>query len=142
MNIYVKFPIPKTLEEFLLLLFGKFDREDNGEPYEASGVETFFDKECTKRQCRPGARRSIEDTFDCVKTYYPKTDLETLVRALIKIRPEGLWFCPTFCSDINKSVIHYELDKESGRLYSSGGKWSWKSVLEPLGITDFKELYQ
>lgn len=62
--------------------------------------ETYFDKECTKRQCHC-ARRSFYDLLDICKTYFPKTTEEELAHLLVN--EENL--CSFYCSDIQKVVF-------------------------------------
>lgn len=65
---------------------------------------TFKDEACTDLECKP-ARRSLEDLFDIVRTYYPYATVKDVAEALFKMNDEEAITC-LFCYDIKKIVFY------------------------------------
>lgn len=137
MKIYVKFKPPPTLKEFLLKFFSINTHNDG-----VKGVETFLDKECKVQQCPSERNRSIQDTFECVKTYFPETTLTELVTELMKLRPFDKYFWPFFCNGIQRPVIWfniYPLNSLPPKIGDS--EYSWNSLIRKCGIKTAEEMY-
>lgn len=108
-KIYVKFKRPKTVKEFIVKLYKIYD----GSWLDIyRSVATYHDVECTKLQCESNTRRSIDDAYAIVKTYYPSITKTKLLKHLLCIEmtnDEGdiYNFRPFFCPDINHFVFHF-----------------------------------
>lgn len=100
-KLYIKNPIIlKSWEKFLVSLFNKHDDGDNDEYY---CVKTYYDKECTDKQCHV-ARRSIDDLLSILNTYYPTVTIEQLAYYLIdKADTHGIKCF--YCDDVEHIVF-------------------------------------
>lgn len=130
MKIYVQFEKPKTVKEFLIKFFSS-DQGWNG----SHAIPTFHDKECTKIQCHGGRNRSINDLYDCVKTYFSRVKLKTVLKILVQLRPNGNYFNPYYCPNIRRHVIAFHF-------YSSpfpSPNTRWGKLLNQAGIKRFYE---
>ncbi len=143
-NIYVNFPIPSTLEEFLKLF--------NGYVTEGmcKGARTYKNKECTVVQSYHGAKRSFQETMDCAQKYFPEATEEEIFKTLITLNhPDKsgrqTYIRPTYCSTIKKPVymFYYRinilwLDDYTGE----NGETSWKELFKKyMNISSTTELY-
>lgn len=137
MNIYVKFKAPKTLREFLKEFF-------SNSPFSwgAYAQATYKDKECTKCQCSAHRSRSIQDMWDIAKTYYPNTELLTLVSELVALRPKGLSLQPRYCSTVRRSVMAFGEYKFTNFPRATKHEYNWGKLLRELGIKSIKEMYE
>lgn len=135
MNIYVPFEKPDTLKEFL----EKFFDGPIGS-YSGYSVQTFKNKECTYTQCRAGKRRSLNDIFHCVNTYFPNTTLNEICITLFKLKP-AYYLYPEFCSDIGRNVVCFYRTKTGAFPSRRGGKYAWYKILTELNITSMSALY-
>lgn len=136
MNIYVAFTPPKTLSKFLARFFGG-THGWNG----SYSVHTYKDAECTKIQRFAGRNRSIQDLWECVKTYYPDTTLTTVVSELIKFKVSGRHFTPYRCSTIKRPVIQFSKYKLMVLPRATTAEYSWGRLIRQLGISSLEEFY-
>jgi len=126
MSIYVKFKKPKTIKKFIEMFFSG----PAGFWGNSFAAATYHDKDCTILQCEAGRYRSPQDLWECVKTYFPSTKLETVVSVLTDpdFTIQGRYFYPDYCSTIDRPLIT-----------SSGSKYKpecrqWNDYLESNGI--------
>jgi hypothetical protein len=137
-RIYVKFAKPKTVKDFLKEFFSA--KNVFGHP---CSVTTYSDKECKIIQCGLGRRRSLEDLFTCVKTYFPSVTLKTLMKELVSLRPRGQKLYPYYCSTIHRPVIIFDTIPPA-RLPTgvshTNSKSSWPSALARIGIYTIEQL--
>lgn len=143
-NIYVNFPIPSTLEEFLKLF--------NGYVTEGmcKGARTYKNKECTVVQSYHGAKRSFQETMDCAQKYFPEATEEEIFKTLINLNLKDksgrqLYMRPTFCGTIQKPVYMFYYRKDINWFDEQRGKngeTSWKNLFKKhMNISTIQELY-
>lgn len=138
-KVYVKFKPPKTLKAFLMQFFG-----GNSLWGGSRAVSTYRNKECTKIQAGEGRLRSPWDVYACAKTYFPDLKLETFLRTLVKLRPNGHYIHLSYCFDIKRPVISWSTQQLSNSSYWHYGKkgWSWDDLLGSIGIKSAADLYK
>lgn len=142
MKIYVNFPAPRTLRDFIKKFFS--GPKGWGAGY---SVHTYRDKECKFLQCPEGRNRSIQDLWDCVRTYYPDTTLHSLIKELIIVRPHGNQLFPYTCCTIKRPVVSFCTYKYTGAGFKylprvTTSEFSWGRLIRELGINSVKELYE
>lgn len=138
MKIYVNFKKPETIEEFLTLFFS-----DNLNKAYAFPLPTYLDEECTQLQCEGRKNRSFEEVFDLIKTYYPKTTIETLLLVLVKLRPQQCYLYCASCSSINRiTIVYYYSQIVNYNLpgMTDPAGYNWPQLLAKIGIYTVKEL--
>ncbi len=141
MNIYVKFEIPKTIKEFLILFFSNQNRDQLG------AVETYLDKEYFHIQCYANKWRSFDDLLDIVNTYYHKVSPRLLMKLILTTELThpllNTYLRLENCSGMKRVRIIYYYQAQSKDPFDIGkfeSKWSWKELLNMLGINNKKEL--
>lgn len=138
--IYVKFEIPKTKKEFLELFFNS-----NVPGTQIGAVETFLDEKCTKQQCEAYKKRSFEDMFECINTYFPETEERELVHYLLTItyKQNDNHFSPYFRTCINIKRINFQILSGEEGIFSPvfkddfskyNSEKSWKEYFTELEI--------
>jgi hypothetical protein len=145
MKIFLKLEKkPKILAEVILALFDCYCFNH------LKGVETYFDEKCLEIQCKAGKYRSFDDIYIIAKTYFPEVTEKDVIHELLirNFKTSGVnlnpWF--TFCGSIHMPTLIYYHDLNSGDSTfidnppSNISKYTWKSVLELVGITNLKEL--
>ena len=145
MKIYTTFGRQKTVRIFLEKLFSSeynFQRIQN--------ICTYLDPECKIVQCYKDKFRSFDDIYDCVNTYYKNITPKALIHLLLTLNKKTssgkeLYLHMANCSTINKIRMLYYCDQHS--CYNSaftcskyGSKWSWKELLEMLGIKSIEDI--
>lgn len=130
---YTKVPRKPTLYEYLKECFQA--TSSNG--ITGKFVETFYDKECTKLQCKI-ARRSFDDLLVISQTLYPKASPASVAKIIFKLhRNDGLRCI--FCQKTGKIV--FKIDTKvtttlkgnmAPPLFESNGssKYSLKNIYE------------
>lgn len=124
-KLYIKADRQPTISQFLLEVFSY-----NKEPYMTS-VETYYDEECLKIQCKAGKYRSFNEIFILVKTYYKSITVVKLAKLLlemeIKIDDRVYYRYMMYCSDIHKPVILFTRFNQSSALSNLKGdeNYSW-----------------
>jgi len=144
MKIYVKFEIPKTVREFLKMLFSP--EESGGALFRC--VPTYLDEKCTKIQCDQRRSRSFREVCDCVQTYFPKVTDKTIFRILLTLNLKNssgtlLNFYFGFCSTINKPIMYYSTSQPAyyavHTLVNRGcTDKSWSEIFGMWKLTDEK----
>lgn len=94
MKIYIKYD-PKSINHLLDLLFNP-----NSSRYTL--LKTYSDPECTILQCNRGTRRSLNDLWYLVTTYFPQT---TPLEFFNAVFGKDLKFY--VCNGIGNVVLHY-----------------------------------
>lgn len=79
---------------------------------------TYDDAECTRENCRAGAYRSVTDILTIVRTYYPVTSLEAILRIIKTISTKDKRIKLIWCTQINKVVLRYNSDDTSEEVMS------------------------
>lgn len=117
---------------------------------------TYFNKECTIKQCSRGKNRSIDDVMCLIKTYYPSKTYKHIfeqfriyLEKVNDINDEDHKYSNALilCNDIEKWVFGYSwrnTDKlfcgdymNSSRKTSEGlGKYTYDIFIKKLGYTD------
>lgn len=87
---------------------------------------TYFDKNCSERQCS-AKRRSIDDIIIIVRTYFPKSPIKKILKAL-----EDCNMSFYFCDTIERIVFHRVSDahlfyKDAFQNYISRWKYDIES---------------
>jgi hypothetical protein len=142
MKIYTTTPTKKTITGFIKALYN----HEKGKYVLA--VETFSDKECSIRECKP-ARRSFEDLVDIVTTRYPKVSekrVANAVRRLCDVHGFKIHICSTikkpvllkYKEDLNWSIELYPTYNLSGEyekeVYQANAKYKWKDIKNLMDI--------
>lgn len=145
--LYVDFEKPRTIREFLQIFFGnhKF-----GE-YNYRTAKTYSDSECKTVQCYENKRRSFDDVYELVNTYYSNVSKKKLLHILIMLElysntNQKAKFNFHYCCDIHKAVMYYEVYGSWREFTKKKGysKYSWKELMAMLNIHNIKEfnIYQ
>lgn len=140
-KIYVNFPIPETINEFIKLLYCY-------PSITLTALETYSDEACTIEETPCNKWRSFDDLMILINTYYPGTAEKDLIHELIcaDIRSKnGREHRPymMLCGFINKSTISYHTVTRGASVFmddNGNSKYSWRELLLLLGITNDKEL--
>ena len=77
--------------------------------------DTFYNKNCTKQQCRCGAKRSFFDLYKVMKTYYSKITHKQLIKIIIDKCTNNDYYNLIYCPDVHKIVLYtgeWEIDDE------------------------------
>lgn len=132
---------PESIQELLLALFNY-----HGSYGLIKSVTTYYNPECTQLQCDSDKYRSIDETFDIVNTYFPNTDIKTLMHELAilpVVESDGskLYLLLANCSNIQRLRLCYYKDvKECTTLDKShphyNSKWTMGELLDCLGLED------
>lgn len=67
--------------------------------------KSFLDEACTIEQCKSTANRSITDLLAIVRSRFPKTSLDAVVRILKEFMQEDKAVILVWCTQIKKVVI-------------------------------------
>lgn len=124
-KLYIKAGRQPTISQFLLEVFSY-----NKESYMTS-VETYYDEECLKIQCKAGKYRSFNEIFILVKTYYKSITVVKLAKLLLEMKIETdhikYYSYNMYCNDIHKPVILFTRFKQSNGISNLKGneKYSW-----------------
>lgn len=129
--IYVKeTDVPKTSTRKQLLRY--FLR--------AKSIPTYEDKECTKIQCdgkgedtQATAFRSITDLHMIVKSRFPKTSLEGIVKIIYEFISEDKAVVLVYCTAINKVVVKYYNNPNASYITN----YSKKNYINTKGIDGY-----
>ena len=133
-KIYCK--VPKTLYATEFLRKG-FSAKRNTIP--GKFVETFYDEECTKRQCVV-ARRTFEDLYVIVKTYYPKYTKSNVAKMIKTLHEKDNVF-PIWCNAQDKIVFYKKSTSAKGLAINhfiqdedwddnGNGEYSWNDIVK------------
>jgi hypothetical protein len=140
-KIYLKTK-PKNLLDFL----SKFFLMRNAW---TTSVETYFDEECKKVQCKTGIIRSFDDLYTCCLTYFPKTKPETLFKKLITTYIDmGNYNARIYfgrCNTIKRMTCYYMNGNLNNFKYFINleqleSKYSYKELFNKLGINSQQDL--
>jgi hypothetical protein len=135
--LYVDFEKPRTIKEFLEIFFGN---NTFGE-YSYKSAKTYSDSEFKSVQCYENKRRSFDDIYELVNTYYSNVSKKKLLHILIMLdlyshTNQKAKFNFHYCCDIHKSVMYYEVygvwrdfTKRKGH-----SKYSWKELMAMMNI--------
>lgn len=112
-KLYVKFKKPRTIQQFLYLFYTNKQRNQNlGSPYanKLNAGVIYSDEKCNNTyEGKIFIRRSFDDLFKLVKTYYPSTTKAIMFKHLLKFNPEikGMKYYPFigYCS--GSRIIKY-----------------------------------
>lgn len=114
-----------------------------------TSVETYFDEQCTKVQCKQGSIRSFDDLYTCCLTYFPKTKPEKLFSKLLTtyyvINGNKARIFLYRCRTIKRTTLYYNTGYK--RSYQSiceteklDSEYSWKELFNMLGINSQEDL--
>lgn len=104
MRIYIKeSDIPKTKTRTDLVR--KFLR---GVKY-----NSYFDELCTKLQCEGGRYRSISELHEIVKSRFPNTSLNAMIRIIYQLIEKDKHVVLVYCTTVRKVVVKYEPNSAS-----------------------------
>lgn len=79
---------------------------------------TYDDADCTRENCRAGAYRSVTDILAIVRTYYPVTSLEAILRIIKAISAKDKRVKLIWCTQIHKVVLRYNSGDASDEVIS------------------------
>tara|TARA_R110000851_G_C12938072_1_gene551966 strand:- start:106 stop:639 length:534 start_codon:yes stop_codon:yes gene_type:complete len=141
-KLYVKFKRPKTIKQFLTKFYSEVLHVKYRFP-----IQTYFDKACTKMQCRKHTYRSIDDLFILVKTYYPSATLKKLMKILVQLdlstKDKQIRMIIGSCSGIDNiriyfgpgTVNHYSLT----HIRKHSATHSWVELFKMIGVNNKEE---
>lgn len=129
MAIYTKFGKQRTIKQFITLLFSNIHIQ------EYKGVETYFDPECNKVQCKSNKYRSFDDVLECVNTYYKNITPKKLMSILCKMHINNNYFYTMYCGDIQKPVmLFYNNGQYNNSIKKYNSKYSWNELYNMINI--------
>lgn len=145
-KIYIKVDKrPKNVKQLLEIFYDSNSIPRYGNVYK--GLNTYFDKECTKVQCITGKYRSFDDLFYLCQTYFPiVTPRKVLFELLnIKFSSPGTKIQCHNCSGMRRiRIIPYNCNIQSYsniiENYKYDSKWSWKELLSMININNQEDL--
>ena len=105
-----------------------------------NSYNTYLDQDCTKLQCSNNTYRSITDLYKIVKSRFPKTTFETVVKIVKEFMEEDKSVILVYCTTIQKCVVKFKPNK-SGKWLSD---YSKKNYYENKGedgysLKDYEE---
>lgn len=109
---------------------------------------TFYDKDCTDRQCYSGRRRSFTDLYEIATTYFPETTEKELIELLPTLEANGKVIFGHYCRDVGGAVFSarspYELDKRYKMPALSGANYYTGQEVSPVHdhLPQHKSIYQ
>ena len=124
-KLYIKAGRQPTISQFLLEVFSY-----HKDSYMTS-VETYYDEECLKIQCKAGKYRSFNEIFILVKTYYKSITVVKLAKLLLEMefKTDNIMYYRYIlcCDNIQKPVILFTRFKQPGGLSNLKGdeNYSW-----------------
>ena len=109
MKLYVTFKKPKTVIEFLKQFYNNNVISYNA--VKAYPHSTYYDKRCTLLQSRH-TRRSFDDLFSLITTYYPSISEKKLLHYLLILKIENKYkkkeyFKPYFGYCLDSGILKY-----------------------------------
>jgi hypothetical protein len=120
MAIYVNFKRPRSVKEFITLLYSYH----NGSYL--TSVETYSNKECTVIQCKKGKYRSIDEILEILQTYYPSLSIKKLIKSLYDTKimrnedNKEYTFHSIYCSQIVKTTTLFTSFSSNGSSENKG----------------------
>jgi len=146
-KIYIKIDKrPKNIKQLLEIFY----RANKGTSYSHYALPTYFDKECTKEQCRAGAYRSFDDVYLLCKTYFsivsPKRVIHEMLNLKIMRDNQRFKIRMQYCGGMMKirfviviDNYHQTYNDIINRTYGNS-KWSWRELLSMLDINSQEDL--
>lgn len=106
-----------------------------------NSYNTYLDENYEKLQCENNAYRSITDLYKIVKSRFPKTTFETVVKIVKEFMEEDKSVILVYCTTIHKCVVKFKPNK-SGEWLS---KYSKNNYYEDKGedgycLKDYEEM--
>lgn len=142
-KLYVRFKKPRTIQQFLYLFYTSGERNMNfsyGDSKLNAGI-IYSDEKCTTiYENTIYIRRSFDDLFKLIKTYYPSTTKAIMFKHLLKFNPEikGKKYYPYigYCggNKIIKYLPYYQIYVEVDLTKKYDCENSWKELCEMSGI--------
>lgn len=105
--------------------------------------KSYTDAACTQLHCKASTNRSITDLLAIVRSRFPKTSLETVVRILREFMLEDKAVILVWCTQIKKVVIRC-INNPSAEWISSASRnnyYTGKGV-DGYSLKDFEEMMQ
>jgi len=140
MKLYVDFPIPTTVREFLLTFLTK-----STSGYVCYGDATYFDKECKLIHCEPNKYRGFDDILKVTRTYFPDIDEKQLMHHLVLLKYNNK-YSPNFGICHDAGILRYILYTESQNVDSfrkcipENSNYSWYDLFLLLDIHNVQEM--
>ncbi len=110
-------------------------------------IPSYNDKECTILQCdgkgesNNGSSRSITELHQIVKSRFPITNLNSVVKIIYQIIEENKSIVLVWCSKINKVVIKYQPNEPLNWIsnYSKKNHFNKKGI-DGYSLADYNEI--
>lgn len=104
---------------------------------------TYDDESCTKENCRKGAYRSITDLLSIVRTYFPKTSMNDVLKIITTLIDKDQNIALIWCTQVKKVVLKYDtrpaMAKEYATKYSKNNYDNTKGE-DGYSISDYRKL--
>lgn len=103
--------------------------------------KSFTNQECTSEQCKATANRSITDLLAIVRSRFPKTSLETVVKILKEFMQEDKSVILVWCTQINKVVIRCVNNPTSEWISNTSKNNYYENVgVDGYSLHDFEQM--
>lgn len=141
-KLYLKIDkAPESIKELLSMLYS-VDMNNKYIHYKGSAI-TYSNKGLTTIQCVEKKARSIQDIIRLCQTYFPDVEIKEIFTNLLKFKNGGFHLAPIYCGTIRKANINwssYTPVMWSFSKYRGIGDYSWKDVLDTLGINTSEKI--
>jgi hypothetical protein len=140
MKLYVNFPIPSTVREFLLTFLVRWKSG-----YVCYANATYFDKECKLIHCDPNKYRGFDDILNVVQTYFPEIDEKQLMHHLVMLELDDKYYGHFgVCKDVGilRYILYTEVDYIDifNNYTPEKSRYNWRDLFLLLDIHNTEEI--
>ena len=102
---------------------------------------TYSNEECTNKQCKSTANRSITDLHKIILSRFPKTTFENVIKIVKQFMEEDKCIILVYCTQINKPVIKFVNNKSAEWIsnHSKNNYYTTKGV-DGYSLADYEEI--
>ena len=102
---------------------------------------TYSNEECTTKQCKSTANRSITDLHKIIISRFPKTTFESVLKIVKQFMEEDKSVILVWCTQINKAVIKF-VNNKSSEWISKHSKSNYYTVtgIDGYSLADYEEM--
>jgi hypothetical protein len=102
---------------------------------------TYSDEECTIKQCKSTANRSITDLHKIIISRFPKTTFEAVIKIVKQFMEEDKSVILVWCTQINKPVIKFVNNKTASWISNhSKENYYTKKGVDGYSLKDYEEI--
>lgn len=141
---------PNTIKNLLKKLFSNCRYHSNinscnsYDDCELTNIATYYDPECTKKECGPARYRSIDAVLEIVRTYFSKATDKQIFKALFNLKIKNEFVLQMIdCSYIKRPTMYFTCypDHEWCEFNKlSNSNYSWKMIWKSLGFKNIKDV--